>query len=281
VPAHIHINTDFVDFAFTVSLMLREVPPSAGHPIDFHDRTKFWSIFQPIESQNIIGPARTPLEHYRMAAFALRDADWHKCIDELRQVPAWHFVDIVPNLAERLVKRLKEESLRAFLFAFGKFFANMRIAELSARFEITEADVQRIVARMLHNKELDLQIDQPTQTVVPKEGEPSTIQSLALRMAEGCKKMTDDNSYILEVLTNPNLPKGFGTGRGDQGQQETVFTGFWKSNTMAAKRPGQGYRGGRGGKGMNRDGMKGRGQGMNRKGQGRRNPQGSDSRTAK
>lgn len=94
--------------------------------------------------------------------------------------------------------KIKEESLRTYLFAYSGFYESLSLPTLryclvfhfcvlispcSEMFELSEQRVHSIVSKMIISEELQASHDQPSRTIVIHKDEPTPLQSLALQVS--------------------------------------------------------------------------------------------------
>ena len=109
----------------------------------------------------------------------------------------WAATPNTDKVKEMLTIKIKEQSLRTYLFAYSGFydslslpslaFAIVRFSQLirtccSEMFDMSEVAVHSIVSKMIINEEVSASHDQPTKTIVLHRPEPSRLQSLAFEV---------------------------------------------------------------------------------------------------
>lgn len=269
VPYHQHINLDLLEACHLISAMLLEVPNMAAASVDGEtgmsrrsrviSRTfrKYHDIY---DRQVFTGPPEQTRDFVMRASKALMKGDWKTCTNHLTSLDVWKLVpgdNAEEQIKSMLLEKIKLEALRTYLFAFSSQYDSLSLSQLSLMFEMTKNEVHSVVSKMMINRELYASWDQPTETIVLRKVEPSSLQLMALQFAEKAAGLVEANERLLDAQS------------GTYGYKED----HWKGDA------GRGYRGtprqgGRGGGGGGRGG--GRGRGGDRQGGGRGRGGGGD-----
>lgn len=160
-----------------------------------------------------------------------------------------------------LVRLIKEESLRTYLFTYSNVYSSISMQTLPDMFELNKPVVHSIISKMIINEELMVRIshlnfilhhfyfanyvciclhaslDDPTQTVVMHRSEPSRLQSLALQLSDKINNFVDSNERIFEMKQGNFFQRGAGSAGtgGNQsagaGSQNTYRQGYNRQNT--------------------------------------------------
>ena len=280
IPYHQHINLELLDACHLISAMFLEVPnmASAGDN-DRRGRVlsrtfrKYHDIY---DRQVFTGPPEQTRDFVMTATKALLRGDWKRCSDLLTSLECW---DLVPgeNGAEEiksmLGEKIKQTGLRTYLLAFSAQYDSLSLGQLCEMFDMTKNEVHSVVSKMMINHDLIASWDQPTETIVMRNVEPSALQLLALQFAEKAASLVDANERLLDAKTgnygykDGDNWRGGGGGGGNQGNR-FGFRSFDKQGPRSGTRgPGRGNKGGgRGGGGRGGGERGGRGGG----GRGRR-----------
>jgi translation initiation factor 3 subunit C len=119
-------------------------------------------------------------------------------------------------------------------------------------FDLSRNDVHSIVSKMMINRELHASWDQPTDTIVLRKVEASSLQLLALQFAEKAANLVETNERLLDTKTG-NFHFRDGEGQrydNNRGGQRRFGAGGGRGRGGDQKRGGRGGRsGGRGYKG--------------------------------
>lgn len=209
------------------------------------------------------GPPESPRDHIVAASMELLNGNWKACRDLVMSLNVWNLFPDKEFVKGMLVKKIKEEGLRTYLFVYGGVYETISLVTLSKMFELELSEVHSIVSKMIYDEELQATHDQPTQTIEIHKEEPSLLQSLALKCADQTSKFVENSERLLDQRNgdNNNDYRGRGRGGGRGGRGGGRGRGNHHNNNNR-----DGNDGGRGGRGRGRGrgrGGRGRGDGNN------------------
>ncbi|XP_049614214.1 eukaryotic translation initiation factor 3 subunit C isoform X1 [Syngnathus scovelli] len=206
VPFHMHINLELLECVYLVSAMLLEIPYMAAHEFDARRRMiskQFHHQLRVGERQPLLGPPESMREHVVAASKAMKMGDWRTChsfiINEKMNSKVWDLFPETQRVREMLVRKIQEESLRTYLFTYSSVYDSISMATLSDMFELEIATVHSIISKMIINEELMASLDQPTQTVVMHRTEPTSLQNMALQLAEKLGSLVENNERVFDL----------------------------------------------------------------------------------
>lgn len=220
IPFHKHINLDLLECVYLVSSMLLEIPDVAAN--EFSVRKKmisrlFYNQLRKSEEQPLVGLPETTREHVVAASKAMRVGNWKACLDliinDKVNLKVWNLFHQADSVRSMLEEKIREGSLRSYLFTYSNVYDSISIAVLADMFDLKASNVHSIVSKMIINEELMASLDEPTQSIVMHRTEPSRLQGLALQMAEKINYMLDQNVRVSEH-------KQYGNERGGRGNYE-------------------------------------------------------------
>lgn len=212
------------------------------------------------------------------SAKALMKGDWKTCADMVTKLDVWKLIpgdqDIPEQIKTMLTAKIKLEGLRTYLFSFSAQYDSLSLAQLCAMFEMSKNEVHSVVSKMMINRELYASWDQPTETIVLRKVEPTSLQVVALQFAEKTATLVEANERLLDSQSGfyGYKDEHHGGWKGRDGGDGRGFTrgGYNRGGgdrfQRGGGRGGGRGRGGRGG-GRGRGGGGGRG-GGNRSGRG-------------
>ncbi|XP_042161127.1 eukaryotic translation initiation factor 3 subunit C-like isoform X10 [Oncorhynchus tshawytscha] len=263
VPFHMHINLELLECVYLVSAMLLEIPYMAAHEFDARRRMiskQFHHQLRVGERQPLLGPPESMREHVVAASKSMKMGDWRTChsfiINEKMNSKVWDLFPETQCVREMLVRKIQEESLRTYLFTYSSVYDSISMETLKEMFELELPMVHSIISKMIINEELMASLDQPTQTVVMHRTEPTSLQNMALQLAEKLGGLVENNERVFDL-------------------KQGVYGGYFNRDQKGYQQKQGGYnrdsqRGGYQQKqgGYNRDGNRGGGgyQGQNRGG---------------
>jgi translation initiation factor 3 subunit C len=206
IPFHMHINLELIECLYLISAMLIEIPFMSSRDYEtkkrliskqFHHQLKF------SERQPVVGPPENMREHVVAASKAMRNGDWRSCvnflINEKMNAKVWNLMPQSDQTKTMLTKKVKEESLRTYLFRFSSIYESMSIENLAQMFELARPYVYSIISKMIINEELMASLDEPTQTIIMHRTEPTKIQTLALQLSEKITTLMDQTERSIQV----------------------------------------------------------------------------------
>ena len=274
VPYHQHINMDLLEACHLISAMLLEVPNMAAVVDDSGSsrRTRivsrtFRKFHDQYNHQVFTGPPEQTRDFVMRASKALMSGDWKTCSDLVSNLDVWNLVPgegAPARIGTMLKEKIKVEGLRTYLFAFSAQYESLSMSQLCGMFDMTKNEVHSVVSKMMINRELYASWDQPTETIVLRKVEPTSLQIMALQYAEKAASLVEANERLLDAQSGNygyDGDKRFDDDgdrrfrRGD-GQRDNNRRGQ-RDNRSSGHRDGRkGHRDNRGG---NRQGGRGRG----------------------
>uniref|UniRef100_A0A665UIF3 Eukaryotic translation initiation factor 3 subunit C n=1 Tax=Echeneis naucrates TaxID=173247 RepID=A0A665UIF3_ECHNA len=206
VPFHMHINLELLECVYLVSAMLLEIPYMAAHEFDARRRMiskQFHHQLRVGERQPLLGPPESMREHVVAASKAMKMGDWRTChsfiINEKMNCKVWDLFPETQRVREMLVRKIQEESLRTYLFTYSSVYDSISMETLSEMFQLEIPTVHSIISKMIINEELMASLDQPTQTVVMHRTEPTSLQNMALQLAEKLGNLVENNERVFDL----------------------------------------------------------------------------------
>uniref|UniRef100_A0A673WYR0 Eukaryotic translation initiation factor 3 subunit C n=1 Tax=Salmo trutta TaxID=8032 RepID=A0A673WYR0_SALTR len=196
VPFHMHINLELLECVYLVSAMLLEIPYMAAHEFDARRRMiskQFHHQLRVGERQPLLGPPESMREHVVAASKSMKMGDWRTChsfiINEKMNSKVW---DLFPET----------QCVREMLVCINTPLIQLSLVcmeTLNEMFELELPTVHSIISKMIINEELMASLDQPTQTVVMHRTEPTSLQNMALQLAEKLGGLVENNERIFDL----------------------------------------------------------------------------------
>ncbi|UYV74932.1 EIF3C [Cordylochernes scorpioides] len=239
IPFHKHINLELLECVYLVSAMLLEIPYMAAHEMDGRKRmisksyhhqlrnserqplvgkfqltsttltnspTKFLCVRKNRCLCNFVsvGPPESMREHVVAASKAMRVGNWRACknyiINDKMNAKVW---DLFPQnkmkVTQMITEKIKEGSLRTYLFTYSQVYDSLSIPLLASMFDMPSKSVYSIVSKMMISEDLMASLDEPTQAIVMHRTEPTRIQALALQLADKVNSLTEQNDKLSEM----------------------------------------------------------------------------------
>jgi len=216
------------------------------------------------------------------ASKALRTGDWKTCANFLLTMDVWKLVpgdDGEKRIQAMLFEKIKLEGLRTYLFAFSNQYDSLSLAQLCGMFEMSKNEVHSVVSKMIINRDLYASWDQPTETIVMRKVEPTSLQLMALQFSEKAVALVESNERLLDAASGTygykegggdyqdgrhNNHQNHGSGSGAGGGRGGFRGGVASCGRGRGGGGGRGRGTGRGRTGNNRDGGRGGGGGRAR-----------------
>lgn len=161
LPFHMHINLELLECAYLVSAMLLEIPDVAAN--EYNVRKKiitrpFYNQLRKNEEQSLIGVPESMREHVIAASKAMRIGNWKLCqeyiINDKMNNKVWNLFHQPNKVREMLKHKIKEESLRAYLFTYSHVYDSISLLTLGEMFELAQTNVHGIISKMIIKQEL-------------------------------------------------------------------------------------------------------------------------------
>merc|ERR1719277_271694 len=218
IPYHMQVNLEMVECVYLVAAMLIEIPYMAAHEFDARRRLiskNFHHVLRVSERNPLTGPPESMREHVVAAARAMKSGNWRQTkdllINDKMNAKVWDLFYSSSSVKEMLVKHIKEESLRTYLFTYSSVYDSISMETLAAMFEVEKTHVHAVISKMIINEELMASMDEPTECVVMHRTEPSRLQALALQLSEKVASLVDFNERMMEAKQGGGF---FGYNRG-------------------------------------------------------------------
>lgn len=226
IPFHMHINLELIECIYLVSAMLIEIPYMCSRDYEtkkrliskqFHYQLKF------SERQPVVGPPENMREHVVAASRAMRNGDWRACItfliNDKMNAKVWDLMARSTQVTAMLVEKVKEETLRSYLFKYSSVYESMSIGNLAEMFDLANGHVYSVISKMIINEELMASLDEPTQTVIMHRTEPTKLQTLALQLSEKITTLMDQTERMIQIKGG-EMGAFFQRNPGQQGGQQ-------------------------------------------------------------
>ncbi|KAL7736354.1 hypothetical protein ACLKA6_014824 [Drosophila palustris] len=215
MPFHMHINLELLECVYLVSAMLLEIPYIAAHEFDARRRMISKTFYQQLRSserQSLVGPPESMREHVVAAAKAMRCGNWQACanfiVNKKMNTKVWDLFYESERVREMLVKFIKEESLRTYLFTYSNVYTSISIPSLSQMYDLPLPKVHSIISKMIINEELMASLDDPSETVVMHRSEPSRLQALAMQFVDKVTNLVDVNEKVFDMKQGNFFQRG-------------------------------------------------------------------------
>lgn len=277
LPYHMHINLEVLDSAHHICAMLLEVPNLAMQAIDPSNKRVISRVLRRAldmyDKQLFVGPPENAKEAVVSSAKALQRGDWTRACEALEELKIWEHIDCTPEqglkVKEMVKEKVKVEALRTYLFAYASIYDAFHLEQLVAMFDLPERTVHSTISKMMIKEEITAFWDESSKFVLMQHVEPSSLQRLALNLAERSAQAVENNERLIDQRSGgyafkdsnnqggggrwENWQKdGKGKGKGDgkgkgktrgKGTGPPKKMGGWENARAGAFRGGTGQRG--------------------------------------
>lgn len=200
----------------------------------------FYQQLRSSERQSLVGPPESMREHVVAAAKAMRSGNWQACanfiVNKKMNTKVWDLFYEADRVRDMLVRFIKEESMRTYLFTYSNVYRSLSIPFLAQMYELPVQKVHSLISKMIINEELMASLDDPSETVVMHRSEPSRLQALAMQFVDKVTNLVDVNEKIFDMKQGNFFQRGNMGNRGDRGynknnnKQSNVYWGQRKQN---------------------------------------------------
>lgn len=237
IPFHKHINLELLECVYLVSAMLLEIPDVAANEYNVRKKMisrSFYNQLRKNEEQPLVGLPESMREHVVAASKVMRVGNWKQCrqyiINDKMNGKVWNLFHQPDKVREMLEQKIREESLRAYLFTYSHVYDSISMQILAQIFQLEKSTVHSIISKMIISEELMASLDEPTQSVVMHRTEPSRIQGLSLQLAEKINTLVEQNERLWEVkqgtYSGPRLGMSDRQGYREYGQGRQDKSGY-------------------------------------------------------
>ncbi|CAG8502294.1 23130_t:CDS:2 [Cetraspora pellucida] len=240
LPFHMHINLELLECAYLTCSMLLEIPSMAAAGSNPEARKKiiskpFRRMLDYNERQVFSGPPENTRDHIMGAAKALAAGEWKRCQELISAIKIWDLMPKTQKIKEMLNRKIQEEGLRTYLFAYSSYYETLGLEQLATMFSLPTNAVTAIISKMIWNEELVASLDQVNNVVVLHRVEPTKVQQLALMFAEKAASFVEANEKTLELKqTTGQNQRDQQRQKGQISQQQNI-----EKRTTYQKRDGQ------------------------------------------
>ncbi|CAD7963012.1 unnamed protein product [Amoebophrya sp. A25] len=210
IPFHMQISLELLECAASVCGLLMEVPNMAL--IAYNDQTgqrrRYQTIYsKPIrmslekaQKSTVLAPAEATRDKIVDAARALQQGDWRRCYEiftELKPLQTHREkLNLEDNLFPLLLKQVKKEAVRIYLWNFASSYQTISLAALGDMFELETSEIRSVLHRMIYDRKLAPQImlDKTASYLVNSRGEEAS------GLQQGLTKLAGSLDYRQEGL---------------------------------------------------------------------------------
>ncbi|MDP2434657.1 MAG: PCI domain-containing protein [archaeon] len=243
VPYHKHISLEAVESIHLISALLLQVPYLAAHQYDVKHRSlsRTFSRLIGMSERQLwgVGPAESSRDFIISATKKLTSGDWQSAADILLKLSCWKHIRNAEAVKTMLLRKIQEVALRTFIFSYTAYYDSVSIEKLSLLFQLSQAEVHRLLSKMIIDGELHASHHQPTNSIVLHRVEPTRLQSLALQFADKVSTLVEQTDRSTD--NRPSyMASGFDPLRRGRGSSERSRGGSYRGGSRGSDRGGRG-----------------------------------------
>ncbi|RYG40189.1 hypothetical protein EON68_04535, partial [archaeon] len=245
VPYHMHINFELVDACALFASMFLELPKIAANKMENMRIRLFGKALESMEKRTFVGPPEGVRDTVVQAGVAILDGNWRKAVDLTLGMKVWQLWTArdLEGIRERLRKQIKNLALITYLHVYYCYYDSISMKSLCDTFELEPAAAHALVSKLVYEHAIQARLDQPTECLVVHRAPLSSLQTLALELADRVSDLVDFNDRLLSArLGRISAVDEY---RGREGQSRSRRFDISKLNSAEAGGREYGYRGGR------------------------------------
>lgn len=240
LPYHMHINLEILESAHYICAMLLEVPNMAMQSIDPSLKRIISRVLrrhlEQYDRQLFTGPPENAREAVIMAARRLQCGDWQSAVQAIDDLRVWDYLHDGQKVKTMITEKIQIEALRTYLFSYASIYDAFHLDQLVSMFDLPAKTVHSTVSKIMIREEIAAFWDESSKYVIVQHTEPSTLQRLALQLADRGAQAVENNERLVDQKTG-----GYGfkdsamrqqTGRWDQGPGGDRRRGFGKGGPL-------------------------------------------------
>jgi len=227
LPYHMHINLEILESAHYISAMLLEVPNMAMQSMDPSLKRVISRVLrrhlEQYDRQLFAGPPENAREAVITAARKLQSGDWQLAVEALSGLRIWEHLSDGQDVKSMIFEKVQIEAMRTYLFAYASIYEAFHIEQLVAMFDLPAKTIHSTVSKMMIKEEIAAFWDESSKYVLIQHTEPTTLQRLALQLADRGAQAVENNERMVDQKTGgygfkDEGQKGKGQGRFDNPQ---------------------------------------------------------------
>merc|ERR1719335_262041 len=132
-----------------------------------------------------------------------------------------------------IFEKVQIEAMRTYLFAYASIYDAFHIEQLVTMFDLPAKIVHNTVSKMMIREEISAFWDESSKYVLVQHTEPSTLQRLALQLADRGAQAVESNERLVDQKTG-------GYGFKDDSMRQQKGGGRWEQGAAGDRRKGGG-----------------------------------------
>lgn len=241
LPYHMHINLEILESAHYICAMLLEVPNMAMQSMDPSLKRVISRVLrrhlEQYDRQYFSGPPENAREAVITAARRLQSGDWQLAVEAMTALRIWEHLADGQEVKKMIFEKVQIEAMRTYLFAYASIYEAFHIDQLVAMFDLPAKTIHSTVSKMMIKEEIAAFWDESSKYVLIQHTEPTTLQRLALQLADRGAQAVENNERMVDQKTG-------GYGFKDEGVMKKGAGGRWDTPGGGG---GKGSRFGKGG----------------------------------
>lgn len=212
LPFHMHINLELLECIYLTSSMLLELPNMARYQHDLRKKIiskPFRKHYLSTINKVFTGPPENTRERIMAAAQFISKGEWKNAIEMINAIKIWDLMVNADKVKLLLAEKIKEESLRTYIFSFAvPYYDSLSLNLLSEMFDLSVIKVHTILSRMIIKEEIQAKLSKKTDTIVFYGVGQSRTHYLAENLAEKISNLVDSNEKWQEAIQQALVQAG-------------------------------------------------------------------------
>merc|ERR1719389_530230 len=205
LPYHMHIQLEVLETAHYICAMLLEVPNMAMQSIDPSLKRIISRVLrrhlEQYDRQLFTGPPENAREAVITAARKLQSGDWQLAVEALSGLRIWEHLADGQDVKSMITEKIQIEAMRTYLFAYASIYEAFHIEQLAAMFDLSAKTIHSTISKMMIKEEIAAFWDESSKYVLIQHTEPTTLQRLALQLADRGALAVENNERMVDQKT--------------------------------------------------------------------------------
>lgn len=198
LPFHLHLNIELSECVYLTCSMLMEVPEMARGSKRVISR-QFRRTLDFSERQIFTGPPENTRDYIMQAAKSMSNGDWQASYESLTSIKILELMPDLEPIKIMLKQKVREESLRTYLFTYAPYYQSVSLAQLEALFDLSKQETLTIVSKMVVNDELPASLSSDDASLIFQRTETTRLQTQATQLAEKAQRLIEQNESALDI----------------------------------------------------------------------------------
>ncbi|CRH03692.1 eukaryotic translation initiation factor 3 subunit 8, putative [Plasmodium relictum] len=204
---HMHISIELIECVNNICAMLLEVPNLAKNSYESKKdiiSRQFRRFLDMYDKQIFNSPPENNKEIIILATKYLQKGNWKLCCEKIFSLSIWSKFTDKEKVQNILKEKIKQEAMRTYIFRYISIYDSFSIEQLCLMFDLNQNTVHSILSKMMINQEIPACWNESSQFILINKINPTTLQSMALKLAENVNDVMEQNELALN-MKNPKF----------------------------------------------------------------------------